>query len=165
MDQFSVKRQSHYFFAHKKLRQLLASEPAAFLNIMQSAAAPDFLTDLYNSVKAECNDQVDIGVTPKDFDVKVMAFGKEKLVLISLPETIIVPEAKYVGIVLPADITSSQPTGTKEIRYFTLERADNSANPDFVCGEWKNLGTHANYGTIEKGNLETFVAWIKQKLK
>lgn len=165
MDPHSVKRQSHYFFAHQELKEMVYNEPEMFLNIMQSASATTFLTDLYNDLKAQYNDRLNMGATPNNFDAKVLELPQGNMILISLPETIIAPEAKYIGIVLPADVKSSQSTSTGDIRYFTLERADKSPNPDFVRGEWENLGTHANYGTIENPSRESFIAWIKRKLK
>lgn len=165
MNKHSLKRQSHYFFAHQELKEMAYNEPGMFQNIMQSVGAPAFLADLYNELKAQYNDRVNIGATPNDFDVKVLNLPQGNMILISLPATIIAPEAKYIGIVLPADLKSLKSTSTGDIRYFTLERADNSQNPDFVRGEWKNLGTHANYGTIENPSPESFIAWIKQMLK
>ncbi len=117
-----MKRESHYLFAHKKLRQLALSEPSTMYNIMRSPRATDFLADMYRDLVAQCNDQVQTDVSPKHFNVAVRQLNDQPLILITLPKTIVAPEAKFVGIVLPADLENHKPADIHKVKYFYIRK-------------------------------------------
>jgi len=162
------KRHSHYYFGHMMLRGLLHEDPTRFIDVMKSPKACKFLSIAYNDIKAGSDDEVNIEVTEKDFSVHLTTIKDKFAIIITLPETIRVAEAKFVGIVFLEEVQFVEEYNSEKIRYYTLEQGEaiKGGERNVLC-EWEGTGeksSHLNYGDGPDANLELFKESIEKLL-
>ena len=70
-----------------------------------------------------------------------------------MPPAEVPPEAHFVGVWL----TANDGPETGQVRYFTLEAADEQHPERTVLGEWTSSGEHLNQGAGSEPSLEGFI--------
>jgi hypothetical protein len=161
----SRKRQSHYEFAHRALRRMARAQPLKVFALLLSDQGCDFLSHLYNEIKAQARDEVDIAVGPRDFAVTPVRICDQPGCVVTLPKPIRQAEAFLVAVVLCmkignlADAIVQAATGgpEPELRYFTLELGHGGRT---VLCEWEEPDQHCNYGDGGPAEVAAFTALV-----
>ena len=162
------KRKSHYYFVHMVLRGLLNEDPRRFIGFMKSPKACEYLSTVYNDIKSRSDDEVDIEVTEKDFSVHLTIIEDKFAIIITLPKTIRVAEAKFVGIVFIEEVEFVEEYNVEKIRYYTLEQGESIMGGEHnVLCEWKGTGeksSHLQYLSRPDADVESFKESIERIL-
>ena len=95
---------------------------------MKSPNACKFLSNVYNDIKSKSDDELDIEVAERDFSVHLTTILDKMAIIITLPETVRIAEAKLVGIVFFEELQFVEEYNYDKIRYFTLEMGENAAS-------------------------------------
>lgn len=155
----------HYQFAHHALRSFAFENPLAFLMLLASPEAQEFLSTLMAYVLEECKKtkpQPDLPI--EDVALHKGRVGGYPCVVVEMPRPKAITEAFFVAAVLLADL-DNLPDNPKnvELRYFTLEKgATFGGGPPTVLCEWTSDHRHLNYGDGPAPRLEMFVQALEE---
>jgi hypothetical protein len=155
----------HYTLAHHALRRVALDDPLAYLGILASPDASEFLAHLLRSVSEHCREREprpDFGV--EEVAIHKVRVGRYPCAVIEMPRPRATTEAYFTAAVLLADPQDGLPaSGRVEARYFTLEKGFVFGGPPrTVLGEWTAEGTHVNFGDGPAPRLESFLKAVEE---
>jgi len=144
VNQKSPKRIQHYKFAHEILKNMFLENPEQF--VKNTLHSEDDLRGLWYNVGKFYSEQYEEVEELDGSDIKIIAkeFEDNLLVIISMPEPKDIPEAYFIGLIIPHD-------DTKNARYITLEHGEEGS----VLCEWTNEA-HLNFGEGPEPTLDNF---------
>lgn len=151
----SKPRCAHYQLAHVALRSVALQDPLSFMSLMASEKAFAVLASLLEQVAEHCADE------EPTFDAddltlhRVRVLGSPCLV-VEMPQATAPAEAHFVA----AWLAMNDGPETAQLRYFTLEAAEDSNPASTVLGEWDSEGKHLNYGAGPAPSVEAFAQAI-----
>ena len=147
-------RCAHYQLAHVAIRSVAFQNPYEFMSLMASANALEVLASLLEQVREQC-----AGEEPLELDElaihRTRVLGSPCLIVEMSPAEV-PPEAHFVGVWL----TANDGPETGQVRYFTLEAADEQQLDRTVLGEWSSAGEHLHHGAGPEPSLEAFIEAI-----
>ena len=163
--EFDEPRCHHYTLAHVALRQMAHDDPVAFLGILASPKAPEFLAEVFRSVSDHCRERDPRpDFTAADLTIHRGRVGRYPCAVVQMPPPKGPTEAFFAAAVLLVD--PEQPMPPREsvkARYFTLEKGVTLGGPPrTVLCEWTADGTHSNFGDGPPARLEAFVAALER---
>jgi hypothetical protein len=153
----------HYTLAHYALRSAAFQHPLAFLGVLASPEAPQFLAEIMQSVSNHCaarEPKPDFAVA--DLTVQKTRVGRYPCAVVVLPRPRAMAEAFFVAAVLLADPDQDMPDPSGvALRYFTLEKgfALDGGSRTVLC-EWTAEGSHVNYGDGPAPEVEAFIGAV-----
>jgi hypothetical protein len=153
----------HYALAHYALRSAAFGDPLAYLGILASPDAREFLAQMLRSVSEHCENE-EPEFAAEDIAVHPVRVGRYPCAVVELPRPRAVAEAYFTAAVLLADLQDRTPESAPlELRYFTLEKGVVLAGPSrTVLCEWTSEGSHANYGDGPMPQLKAFVKAVEE---
>ncbi|MGE3806120.1 MAG: hypothetical protein AB7K24_15725 [Gemmataceae bacterium] len=153
----------HYTLAHYALRGMALSNPLAYLGIMASPNARDFLADLLKQVSEDCAASERLDFSVDNLKVHKVRIGPYPCAMVELPPPRGVTEAYFTAAVLLADLDSvTSEEQELPLRYFTLEKGANLGDGSrTVLCEW-NEQSHLNYGDGPEPDVQAFARAIEK---
>ncbi len=154
--QSSPRHQIHYLYAHIVLPRLFLFKPEQTLALIETDGN-NFLRFILDDLQK--NIKIDEKLDSSKLTYSIMKEDKYKLVIITLPQPLVSPEAYYVAMVVP------NKGYNRDSRYFTLEKIADSGEKQldsFFC-EWTSK-LHKNYGIglVNPPTIDDFLLLIRQ---
>lgn len=161
-------RAHHVFFAHHIFRELTFEDPLPLFAVAATGKGADFVKDVWRKVGEQLLESgASTNALPdNDLTVEATNIAGHPAVLIHLPPPKGPPEAYFVAVVL-----TEQPRRRwlfwrtpPRISFVTLEHGVSifaEDDPHTVLGEWKQDGTHVNYG---RGPIPSKAAFVEAVL-
>lgn len=163
MKYLNKPRQRHYMLGHEAFRQMCEHDPHQFFEIMASSAQLTFIKELVSQVELNTPEDSTL-LNSNQIKVTTSMIDNKPLMIIEMPTAKALVECVYVGIVCMIDINSSENTPRPEIRYFTLEIAENDDGESRMFCMWDE-DSHYNLAEMDKATSSSdFALVIKQKL-
>jgi hypothetical protein len=154
----SKPRCAHYQLAHVAVRRVALKDPLVFMSLMSSERALATLANLLEQVAEHCADEP--AFVAEDLTLyRVRVLGSPCLI-VEMPPATVPPEAHFVAAWLAIN-DGPEPA---QLRYFTLEAADESYPARTVLGEWDAEGKHLNYGAGPEPSIEAFTQAITARV-
>lgn len=155
----------HYGLAHHALRRFAFEKPLAFLMLLASPDAQEFLSTLMAAILEECKEaepQPDLPI--EDVILHTGRVGSYPCVVVEMPRPKALAEAFFVAAVLLANLDEQISDNPKKVglRYFTLEKAATLGGlPRTMLCEWTSDHRHLNYGDGPAPRLEMFIQAVE----
>ena len=144
-------RCAHYQLAHVAIRSVAFQNPYDFMSLMASDKALEVLGSLLEQVSEHCADEELLELN--DLAIYRTRVLGSPCLIVEMPPAEAPPEAHFVGVWL----TANDGPETGQVRYFTLEAADEQHPERTVLGEWTSAGEHLNQGAGAETSLEGFI--------
>jgi len=147
-------RCAHYQLAHVAIRSVAFENPYDFMSLMASDKALEVLSSLLEQVGEHCAGE-------ELLELNELAIHRTRVLgspclIVELPSAEVPPEAHFVGVWL----TANDGPETGQVRYFTLEAADEQQPDRTLLGEWSGAGDHLQHGAGPEPSLEAFIEAI-----
>jgi hypothetical protein len=147
-------RCAHYQLAHVAIRSVAFKNPYDFMSLMASDKALEMLSSLLEQVGEHCAGE-------ELLELNELAIHRTRVLgspclIVELPSAEVPPEAHFVGVWL----TANDGPETGQVRYFTLEAADEQQPDRTLLGEWSGAGDHLEHGAVSEPSLEAFIEAI-----
>jgi hypothetical protein len=147
-------RCAHYQLAHVAIRSVAFKNPYDFMSLMASDKALEVLSSLLEQVGEHCAGE-------ELLELNELAIHRTRVLgspclIVELPPAEVPPEAHFVGVWL----TANDGPETGQVRYFTLEAADEQQPDRTLLGEWSGAGDHLEHGAGPEPSLEAFIEAI-----
>lgn len=144
-------RCAHYQLAHVAIRSVAFANPYEFMSLMASDKALEVLGSLLEQVREHCAGE-------ELLELDELAIHRTRVLgspclIVEMPIAELPPEAHFVGVWL----TANDGPETGQVRYFTLEAADEEQVDRTVLGEWSSAGDHLNHGAGPEPSMEAFI--------
>ena len=144
-------RCAHYQLAHVAIRSVAFQNPYDFMSLMASDKALELLGSLLEQVSEHCAGE-------ELLELNELAIHRTRVLgspclIVEMPPAEVPPEAHFVGVWL----TANDGPETGQVRYFTLEAADEQHPERTVLGEWTSSGEHLNQGAGAETSLVGFI--------
>ena len=152
--QMTSPRCAHYQLAHVAIRSVAFQNPYDFMSLMASDKALEVLSSLLEQVSEHCEGEELLELAELAIH-RTRVLGSPCLI-VEMPAAELPPEAHFVGVWL----TVNDGPETGQVRYFTLEAADEQQPDRTVLGEWSAAGDHLNHGAGPEPSLDAFIAAI-----
>jgi hypothetical protein len=147
-------RCAHYQLAHVAIRSVAFQNPYDFMSLMASDKALEVLASLLEQVSEHCEGEEPLEL--RDLAIHRTRVLGSPCLIVEMPSAELPPEAHFVGVWL----TANDGPETGQVRYFTLEAADEQHPDRTVLGEWSDTGDHLNHGAGPAPSLEAFIEAI-----
>jgi hypothetical protein len=147
-------RCAHYQLAHVAIRSVAFDNPNDFMSLMASGKALVVLASLLDQVSEHCADEELLDLDELGIH-RTRVLGSPCLI-VEMPPAEVPPEAHFVAVWL----TLNEGPETGQVRYFTLEAADEQHPDRTVLGEWSASGDHLEHGAGPDPSLDGFIEAI-----
>ena len=147
-------RCAHYQLAHVAIRSVAFQNPYDFMSLMASDKGLEVLSSLLEQVSEHCTGEELLEL--RDLAIHRTRVLGSPCLIVEMPSGELPPEAHFVGVWL----TANDGPETGQVRYFTLEVADEQQTDRTVLGEWTSAGDHLSHGAGPEPSLEAFIAAI-----
>jgi hypothetical protein len=144
-------RCAHYQLAHVALRSVAFQNAYDFMSLMAGDEALGVLASLLEQVREHC-----VGeelLEPDELTIHRIRVLGSPCLIVEMPPAEVPPEAHFVAVWL----TANDGPETGQVRYFTLEAADEQQLARTVLGEWSGAGEHLYHGAGPEPSLEAFI--------
>jgi len=150
----SSPRCAHYQLAHVALRSVAFKNPYDFMSLMASDQGLEVLSSLLEQVREHCDGE-------EVLELNELAIHRTRVLgspclIVEMPPAEVPPEAHFVGVWL----TANDGPETGQVRYFTLEAADEEHPDRTLLGEWSDAAEHLEHGAGPAPSLEAFIEAI-----
>ena len=163
-----VKTPHHYVLAHVALRQICMANPVSFFRIMASQNRDNYLDNIWQQVRKNCDKEGEPSFSIKDVKVETTKINEFPTILITMPTPQFMAETHIIGIVLRLNVKNFIENKIPEkpvAEYFTLEKGFNLDDSErTVFCKWDETGKHLNYGTGPNPMTGEFIKAISKML-
>jgi hypothetical protein len=154
-------RDHHYVLGHIVLRQVCAQDPLQFFSLMVSEERDRYLRWLWDQAESIAKRSA-VNAKVSELKVTTCKIKEFPTVIITLPETMALAEAKMVAVVMVGEAGESK--AGVNVRYFTLEDGeDTKGAPRTVICEWRD-NDHLNFGNGPPATISEFAHAIERHL-